>query len=940
MKSHLNLKLNGQTAELPPDFEMSFHDENPIFNGNELWSEPAALPVKGNRHILEGLDQPDYGRRATEFDKMKAEVEVEGLPMRHGWSRVQDNTLIDGSLDMNIDASAQSFDDLIGDLECRDVPLKDDIKIGEKIGNVHVDVEYLYQCSVTYNSDSKKGDQTKTYLGISEALASSDFEPQALGFSQPGVTSPWGQVNGITVGNRLKTYPEGHQVAVPRFDVNYINVSEPYGSTVNSPYTAKGGGTLGWPFCNARVAYTHYKKDDTTVPASTSDVVDLGTNNQIYESMNPYWVLDAQRPQSGICFYVLYFLDCLFAHLGVTFDNSELLKIEDLKHLAFFTTHCKFDSVYESGASFSGELDGITEIKDVIVPKGWMIFEHRQEWIEKYTEQEYNNQVFRDVNGWLDDRGCGGMLWVYKPTVKSVQDFAYDGPDGVHKEVVVGQNEVAAIEHDARIKKISYSAKVMSMYANSENFPDASVSDVISSLEASFGIRFDYDYERRHVKAYLLREMFRTSDAPVKLSGEVLSVIPMTDLTSGVRMKYSNEGTDKEQRQNVKKGIRDYDTDYDYIDYPEGRVVVDKTFSDIRGLANSNNMNVYVDLTTGNAYRYKVDKETLGKPVLFEVGQFKGVEIGDCSKENEDNVVEYASSFVPVPFNRVSAYQEQMMGSTKNEYTFDGGYKISKINSNIKPTYAAFIDEEMEHEFITQRIDNVLDNQFVDISCSEVLNLVESYDPSQTDDGNSPLQSYDWGLAIAMMRGGGTNMTVNHYDYNYDFFGNSKWKTTAGDYAMSTDSMTPDGEDYDYNGDYDGDGGGERLSLKIRAYKSFRYKIVGGKTLISTNPSEWADDPTWLLPCAADEVSGTEITRRIKTRGLADTMMAEMIHFLLNKKKLQITMRMPAAQLADLPNHWNHRVQIGDMIGFINDAKWSAHVTEGISNVVIEFFYI
>ena len=140
---------------------------------------------------------------------------------------------------------------------------------------------------------------------------------------------------------------------------------------------------------------------------------------------------------------------------------------------------------------------------------------------------------------------------------------------------------------------------------------------------------------------------------------------------------------------------------------------------------------------------------------------------------------------------------------------FEGGDSIGDFNKNLKPTYSAFADVKMEHEFIQHRVDNVLDNQFVEVVCSEVLELVESYDPTQTDDGNSPLQEYDWGLAVAFMRGGGANMTIQHYDYNFDGFTNSKWKTTAGDYQMSSDSMTVDGEDYDYNGIYDGDGGGD-----------------------------------------------------------------------------------------------------------------------------------
>ena len=57
----------------------------------------------------------------------------------------------------------------------------------------------------------------------------------------------------------------------------------------------------------------------------------------------PYWVLDADRPWSGICFYVAYFLDCLFSHLGLVVKENNLGKVEDMLRLAFFTTKCEVE---------------------------------------------------------------------------------------------------------------------------------------------------------------------------------------------------------------------------------------------------------------------------------------------------------------------------------------------------------------------------------------------------------------------------------------------------------------------------------------------------------------------------------------------------------------------------------------------------------------------
>ena len=67
-------------------------------------------------------------------------------------------------------------------MQCRDVPLKDKILIGEKIGNVNASVSYKYHVKVTY--DGKKPD--KDVYPSAYDNATQNFSPQALGFSFPG----------------------------------------------------------------------------------------------------------------------------------------------------------------------------------------------------------------------------------------------------------------------------------------------------------------------------------------------------------------------------------------------------------------------------------------------------------------------------------------------------------------------------------------------------------------------------------------------------------------------------------------------------------------------------------------------------------------------------------------------------------------------------------
>lgn len=86
---------------------------------------------------------------------------------------------------------------------------------------------------------------------------------------------------------------------------------------ISDPYPIK-------PFCNVRVCVG---KKESYKPGEEE----------------PYWVLEANRPFSGVCFYVGYFLDCLFSKLGVTIKENHFGDVGDMNRLAFFTTKCAIE---------------------------------------------------------------------------------------------------------------------------------------------------------------------------------------------------------------------------------------------------------------------------------------------------------------------------------------------------------------------------------------------------------------------------------------------------------------------------------------------------------------------------------------------------------------------------------------------------------------------
>ena len=943
MNSKLTILADGKPLALNEDASISIELKNPLFNDNEMFSYPVELPIEGNRHFLKNVDDVSSDIRPVSYEHTPMQIIADGVPLASGTAIIQEDERLEGSLSFNVDASAQSFDDLIGELKCNEVPIPakyhDQLLIGEKIDEVSVSVTYNTDVVIKY--EGKKGN--KKFGTVGGDHVEGTFSPQALGFSYPAQCEEIDNLHRAATLN-IHTYPGNNLVVIPKVKTSYINVSEAY------PHKL---------FCNARVCYAHHDlNDDGTTSdkiVQASKTIDSNTNNQateMYEDRGPRWVLDANRPQSGICFYILFFLECLFEHLGVQFDKSALDAIGDMNRLCFFTTKCTYDIEPLYAKEFYNEND--KEVIAGLKKKG----DVKVGFFQKHANNEKEvEKLFDDVNKWLDSRGCGGNLKLENPKNKSVQEVKYrnviykvierdqtgsyaDGKTAKDTEVVtvksgwktetVGKDKVASITCKSTIEGAQMSASIFRMYANEKNFPNESVSDVIESLEQQFGIKFHYDYEQRKVTAYLIRDVFRKQKpTPRNFHAQVLNMLPITEKITGVRAGYAAESEAKEQRDNVKNQVKDYNTDYDYIEYPKNRTVTNLTYKDIIHEVKNGQMNVFVDLQTGNKYRVKIDKDFSDasdmEPRLFEVAAMKGVEIGDCSTQNEDFVMEFRSSFVPVGMVDAN-YRLALSSSTGSKCATDNpkqpsevgtqheGYEFSEVNgSYAKTQMAALVDEDMEHEFVKQYVKNTMSSMVADFYVTEELCLRESYDPSSTDDGNSPLQSYDWGLSIAIMRGGGADATHETYDYNYDGFGNSRWRTKSGDYVLTTDTIDPYGVEYDYNtGDEPGIGNEERFSLKPRAWVQ----------------PEWADAPLVVN------------TPSVKNRGYVDTFLIDYIYFILHRKRFYIKCLATVAQIVDIQNHWKEWWNIDGKKCLIDKVNAEITARDGLGEVELEVFAI
>ena len=947
MNSHLSILINDKPVTLPDDFSIDIEDQNPVFNDTEMFSYPFSIPLDGNRWLVKNIEDIHAAMKDVNMEHLPTRIHADGLPFRSGTLVMQDDEEITNSLSMNIDASTQSFSELISDLQCRDIPVKDQIIIGEKIGNVRVDIESdpVVKVDVFVTGGKHKHDHTEAHeIRADHVSVSKVLEPQALGFSYPASCNEYTSTStqhymGDAQKLSERSYPQNHKVNEPAIasNGNYINTAAAYGETDGAGRAAT--------YCNARICYKHHGLDDDGKTAS--DVISIKDCTWTNEDLYPYWVLDAKRPQSGICFYVLYFLDCLFAYLGVTFDKKALMEIEDLKHLCFFTTVCSYDTV-----SYQYDEDDPTGAKQPNLHPHHGTY-YRKDDAEVIAKKKKAGEIktgyFKSqehINSWLESRGCGGKINIVKAENKDVQELTLHTPEGTTEHIQVGEvrddgGKVTGISIEAKISKFNVQANVLNMVANSGNFPDESVSTVISSLESAFGIKFSYDYEQKKVTAYLTRDVLRKSGNEARtFHANIHSMVPMTEKITGVRMRYSAESDAKDQRQNVLDSRRNknmgYSTDYDYIDYPapdsgDNSTVYNLDYIDFFHNLSSGDKHCYIDRKTGNAYRVKVNGDATTtadlKPVLFEVGQFKGVEYGDCSDENEDFIHDISVDFTPVPFNDVNYFKEieAAYGSHEAIDSYNGK-KYGVTIADSQPILCAYVDEDMEHEFVEQIINQAISTAFCDFYMQQTLSLVESYDPSDTEDGNSPLQDDSrWGFAVALMRGGGSDATRQSYDYNYDHFGTSKWRTVSGKYALACDSLDMMGNEFDYNGVQEGVGDGERFSLKIRAFKE---------------PS-WLSDPKYqnVVLCDNDEVDKNgKVVKKIRSRGLFDTFILPYAYFLLNRKKFMVRCTTTVAQVADIPNHWQEWWNIGGMKCLIDKVNTTIDAKTGMGEVELTVY--
>lgn len=297
----LQIKTNigWQEVVLPPDASLHIEDVNPLLDidAGGAFSYPFTLPIEVNQHIFPTLTN-HHGAKVYDLIYHKPfRLSGGGYPFLYGIIDIDNEVEIeeedDGthSITVNLASNNQELSALLDGVKAQDIPLKSRIPVGTEFRYLDWDLHVRW------------------YGWGKETPSSSPIKKDWDYYSKSRMSIP----AHIFSTNTYKGSQGNASIDGTGNDINSTNVTDPYPAM---------------PYCNARVAIQAREKQ----------------SDGSYVTLREYEVFDADRANSGICFYVQYFLDCIFAYYGIAWDNSRLMTFDDFNRLAFFSTKCECDA--------------------------------------------------------------------------------------------------------------------------------------------------------------------------------------------------------------------------------------------------------------------------------------------------------------------------------------------------------------------------------------------------------------------------------------------------------------------------------------------------------------------------------------------------------------------------------------------------------------------
>lgn len=771
----------GEWAVIANDTSISFDFTSPVFNDTGDFSYPFKLPVAQNVHFLKNIADPNGVVDLKKIHAKSAEIWFDGVQISSGKIEISDSIdFSSDNIEINVVAKQGEFNDLIDDLSCQDVPMRDKILLGNKISKVNMSGGTGFKDSL---GNFHEADKTKH-------LDMVDFNCKYFKY------------------NIQEAYPDAY-------------------------------------YCNIDICCSKADEDGY--------------------ALLPYYRLDTSP-----CFYVLYFLDCLFCHLDINFDKSDFFadKYPDFKRLAFVNFKAQFDEDKENTYSVPYKSTKVPDHQS----DGHFYYPFEMEAIDQMRFYDYESIQPQEEDEWIL------QTRTIRRTVESV-DMAY-------------------------------------CYANPKNFPDQQVSDIIKDLKNAFGIKLNFSPRENSIRLFLLKDVFNDNEILTLDCQIIESPFISRTMQYGTILTYgSSEDTQYSYTMPDGTVSAQYGT-YEAKKLSMG-IIFHNDFSSILSMTRSKtDNNTHYDLSTGNAYRIKVDKDTGDNPQLFEVGAYVPFK---QNVTDEDKAEKIEIKFQPVNVNDVYEYvkktrnnsdrqqmlkvfsSQEMYAKEKNIQLYDASDKKKGDKFSLPTATGIMIDDKGVK---VSDFDNDKDRR---IYASVTVNGYNIKDISQSSDSSSdgtPIET-ETEYMLGFMRGS----RKPHSDFSvvkdYDGEGNSSWQNNAQEYAFTPDSVDSFGNQYSYDSDYK-----SRLSLRLDARKVKKYDDDGTPQYYEAN-------------------------KDLGDRGLVQQLLAEYLYFKEHKAKITFSVKMSLVSLLNI--NYLKRYKIGNYIGFINKVSFSLS-DDGISNCKIEMY--
>ena len=284
---HLSLEIyNREGSEtqffnLPEDESISITETSELFDSGNTYSFSFKLNVQANAHIFGSAGEIRGSRLHDEFNKRRARLWADGLPLFLGCLVLADEVEVDedGNVDFGFESGQKTFEDMIDGAKANQVPMFDDVQIGMALWRKR---EPRYE------------------IDVKASVLFDDGQTVDVNLKQN--TTLFGEYESVQEYPRM-VFPKGTFIAEGGESVNVDVINTDY------PYAENADGTPIHPFCNIALCYQKYGYERTRNDGST--YMDYDSDP---EAQRGYEYMPANRVNSAPCFYVIYWLRSLMKH--------------------------------------------------------------------------------------------------------------------------------------------------------------------------------------------------------------------------------------------------------------------------------------------------------------------------------------------------------------------------------------------------------------------------------------------------------------------------------------------------------------------------------------------------------------------------------------------------------------------------------------------------